>query len=107
MIFVKWNEKNDVTFVHYMPFDEKEGLNKTEEELLEEGVLIESIPNPEQVEGKGSEMKYDPESKSVYYEYFDLPVDREKELEKLVEELRGKQELMQSALDDLIMGGGM
>lgn len=52
MIFIKTNSDNQVTFIHYKPFDEINGLKKTETELSQEGFLVESLPDAEQIEGK-------------------------------------------------------
>ena len=69
--FIK-TENTKVVFTHFMPFDETYGLKKTEEELLQEGYLIDEIPEPEQQEGKIAEAHYTPE-KGYYYEYVDAP----------------------------------
>lgn len=73
MIFIKVDKINKVTFQHFIPFDEINGLHKTEEELLQEGYLVESIPEPEQIEGKIPILKYD--GANLYYEYQDAPID--------------------------------
>lgn len=65
-------EGTKVTFTHYMPFDVKEGLGKTEEELLKEGYILDDIPEPQRIEGKIAEAHYTPE-KGYYYEYIDAP----------------------------------
>lgn len=87
-----------VGFVHNMPFDEVNGLGKTEEELRQIGALVDEIPEPEQIEGKIAVMYYNPQTNSVYYEYIDRPLTPE-------EELRQRIELMQQALDNLLLGG--
>ncbi|PIC05481.1 hypothetical protein CS060_04175 [Anoxybacillus flavithermus] len=87
-----------VGFIHCIPFDEEHGLGKTEEELRQIGALVEDIPEPEQVEGKTPVMYYNPQTNSVYYEYIDRPLTPE-------EELRQRIELMQQALDALLLGG--
>jgi len=35
------SEKAEVTFVHYMPFDEVDGMGKSEEELNQIGIVVE------------------------------------------------------------------
>lgn len=60
MIYIQ--TKNEIiTYTHYMPFDPKFGLGKTQEELLQTGYLVESIPeySGEIPEGKMPELHYD------------------------------------------------
>jgi hypothetical protein len=59
---------------------------------------VDEIPEPQQIEGKIPVMYYNPQTNNVYYEYIDRPLTPE-------EELRQRIELMQQALDDLILGG--
>lgn len=70
MIFLKINnETNLVEFTHFMPFDEKHGLKKTKEELEQEGILVEALPEkPEKIENKGIKLYANP----LRWEYFDL-----------------------------------
>jgi hypothetical protein len=55
-----------------MPFDDINGLGKTEEELLQIGYLVDEVPEPEQIEGKSSMMFYTPE-RGFWFEYIDIP----------------------------------
>lgn len=100
MIYLKLNQ-NDVESVHYMPFDEEYGLGKTKEELESEGVLVSSIPEPENRQGKSAILKYS-KVDGLYYEYVDRPLSPEEELAQLKEQYA----MMQTAIDDLIFGGG-
>lgn len=104
--FIK-TENTKVVFTHFMPFDEKYGMKKTEEELLKEGYLIDEIPEPEQQEGKIAEAHYTPE-KGYYYEYVDIPVQSDptdiETLQKEVEDLKTQLAITQDALDAVIMG---
>jgi hypothetical protein len=90
-----------VTFIHHMPFDEEYGLGKTPEELRQTGVLVDEIPTsptePAPI-GKSYVLKYDDVSKTLNYVLEDRPLTPE-------EELRQRIELMQQALDDLLLGG--
>ena len=65
-------ENEKVRLIHYMPFDVKEGLGKSEEELLKEGYLLDEIPEPKQIEGKVAMPHYTP-GKGFYYEYENDP----------------------------------
>ena len=69
-----------VGFIHHKPFDEKDGLGKTEEELLQIGALVDEIPEPEQKDGKIPVMYYDPENNKIYYEYEDKPLSPEERI---------------------------
>ncbi len=65
MIFLSNFEKVEenklkVRFIHYMPFDPINGLHKTKEELEQEGVLIENIPESKYIENKQAIMYYNP-----------------------------------------------
>lgn len=62
-----------VTFVHNIPFDTKNGLGKTKEELEETGFLLDSIPDAAPQAGQDFIMKFD--GTNVYYEYHDAPID--------------------------------
>lgn len=57
-------EGDVVTYIHYMPFDEKNGLGKTEEELLTTGFLVEDVAEPEFIDGK----------KSIHYVYLSIKI---------------------------------
>ncbi|NMF04302.1 hypothetical protein ACUH7Y_25185 [Clostridium beijerinckii] len=67
MIFIRTNEKNEVTFIRYNfnydlnEFDVNEGyvLDKNEPEIVE-------------VEGKQSILVYDKEHNELYYKYIDI-----------------------------------
>ncbi len=68
---------NEIGMTCYKPFDEKHGLGKTKEELEQTGLVVETLPTPEQIEGKVANLKYNPTTKSLYYEYVDkVPVPK-------------------------------
>lgn len=91
-------ENTRVMFTHFMPFDEKHGMGKTEEELLQEGYLIDEIPEPEQQEGKIAEPHYTPE-KGYYYEYVDAPEPKpETDVAALQEEVKELQATVNALL---------
>lgn len=69
--FIITDKTGKVEFIHYMPFSPKHGLGKTEEELLETGVLLDEIPEPEQIDGKMPVAYYTPE-KGFWYEYVNV-----------------------------------
>lgn len=47
-------------------------MNKTKEQLEQEGILIEGISEPQQIEGKQSIMYYNPVENIIFYEYEDI-----------------------------------
>lgn len=71
MVFIQ-TEENKVEFCHYMPFHQGCGLGKTEEELLQIGYLVDSIPEPKEIEGKFSTLFFTPEQ-GFWFEYADIP----------------------------------
>jgi hypothetical protein len=101
MIYVEVEYDGSIKFVHYKPFDEKDGLGKTEAELKQTGYLVESIPEPEMIEGKVPILKFDKVNEEFYYEYVDRPLTPEEEVRQLKERI----EIMQQALDELLLGG--
>ncbi|APH23809.1 hypothetical protein [Clostridium botulinum] len=92
MIFLgelKKIEENKIKakFIHYMPFDNVYGLHKTKEELEQEGILIENIPEPKYIENKQAIMYWNPADKQIFYEYEDIP-DYEENIPKSKEEIQ-------------------
>ena len=76
MIYIEL-KGNDATFIHYQPFDKTNGMNKTQEELEQSGILVESLPEAELQDGKNAILKYS-ETEGLYYEYVDrLPTPEE------------------------------
>jgi hypothetical protein len=109
MIFVKYDSNNTVTYIHTKPFDQNEGLGKTKQELENEGLLVSSIPNPDLTDNtKMPILKVNPTNNTLYYEYVDRPLTPEEKLQLIEqenEELKVRIDLMQQALDDLLLGG--
>lgn len=100
MIFIKVDENNKVIYKHYRPFDEIYGLQKTKEQLLQEGYLVESIPTFKEVSGKNQVLYYD-KRRGFWCEYIDIPLTPEQEAQQLKERIK----IMQQALDELLLGG--
>ncbi|WP_409174794.1 hypothetical protein [Brevibacillus fortis] len=63
-----------VVFIHSVPFDPINGLQKSEKELLETGTLVEEIPAASSQPGKDALLYIDPTTKKLWYEYVDIPV---------------------------------
>lgn len=101
MIFMKIENGELTGYINYQPFHEKYGLGKTQEELLQSGILVDSVPKPEQIEGKVPVLKYD--GTNLYYEYQDAPIDEMTALKRQVAE----QEQAIMELTALLSGGGV
>jgi len=68
MKFIK-EENGIVSFIHNMPFHEKYGLNKTIEELEQEGILVENVPQePDVEENQLPQLHINTETKEMWYE---------------------------------------
>lgn len=90
--------KYSIGLVHHVPFDEVNGLHKTKEQLEKEGILVDSIPEPQQIEGKSPIMYINPSTKEVFYEYIDIPKTKEELQEERIT-------MLEQAINDLILGG--
>lgn len=101
MIYLKL-ENNEITNIHYMPFDIKHGLNKTEKELLETGILVDELPEALEIENKVSNLRYDAKKKELYYEYTDIP---KTEMEILLDENNQLKESLADLWEVVLMGG--
>ncbi|HGH7177535.1 TPA: hypothetical protein ACJMKJ_005179 [Bacillus wiedmannii] len=101
MIFIKLQADGiNYESINYAPFDAKFGLGKTKEQLQTEGILVETLPEPEMKPGKYAVLKYNPNNKEFYYTYEDIPVSEE---QKELNTMKQQQTLMQSALDEMII----
>lgn len=95
------NTKAIVTTIHYQP-----GL--LPQDVLANGVYVEEIPEPTMQEGKDPVLYYDIVTGDLYYEYVDRPLTPEEKMQLLEQEnqdLKNRVELMQQALDGLLLGG--
>ncbi|HIG0362438.1 TPA: hypothetical protein ACX96Z_004119 [Clostridium sporogenes] len=118
MIFIKSDARGNIIWFNSQPFHPIYGIknedntNKTEEELLKEGILVESIKNPERIEGKYYELKVDVNTKKIYYEYKNIPKTKEEllqeENERITKELLDTQEiLLNKEYENLLNDGGI
>lgn len=64
---------NIVNMIHAMPFDPLVGLGKTEEQLLENGFLVEELPANLVSVGQVAILHINPITLEMYYEYQDEP----------------------------------
>lgn len=92
MIFLEM-ENNELTgFRHFQPFDKNNGLGESEDQLLQRGILVESIPEPEDILGKESVLKFN--GSTLYYEYVDRPLSSDEEISILKEKNQELKDLL-------------
>ncbi|HGM3508450.1 TPA: hypothetical protein ACKOR7_003042 [Clostridioides difficile] len=91
-----------VSLIHYMPFDEKNGLGKTVEELELNGVLVDKITEAEQKEGFLSVMYVNKKTKEITYEYVEIPLTAE---EQILKSLKNLEQDNANINYSLMMGG--
>lgn len=91
-----------VNYIHSMPLDPVYGLGKSEATLMKEGILIESLPVVDLVEGKTPILYVHPYTKKPFYEYEDIVNDNPNQQSEM-NRLKQQQVLMQQALDEIIM----
>ena len=98
MKFITFNENFEIQLIHNMPFDEVNGLGKTEEELLQMGALVDSIPVVEVPNDKNIIYKYNQVDNTVTYELVNRPLTLEEQNAKAIENIRR----VNSSQDELI-----
>ncbi|MGV3267066.1 hypothetical protein [Cytobacillus pseudoceanisediminis] len=96
MIYIQVNDRKEVEFIHHMPFDETHGLGKTQEELKQSGLFVESIPEAMDQAGKYPILKYDPVS-GLYYDYANRALTDSEKIVELEQNLGNV--LLESAAD--------
>ena len=85
--FLQVDDTGRVMLIHNMPFDAVNGMGKTKDELLQMGVLVDEVPEPERIDGK-IPLPYYTAEHGLYYEYEDAPP--EPASTKDIEELRAQ-----------------
>jgi hypothetical protein len=80
MVFIRYNlvseDKGTVTYLHNFPED-------LSQDMLNTGVLVNSIPESQIVEGKIAVLCYSPLSQSIFYDYQDKLLTTEEEVNQL------------------------
>lgn len=80
--------------IHYQP-------ELLTDEQKKGGIVIDAaIPTPDIKPGKAAKLFYDPAAKTLYHQYFDVPLTTEEELAQLKAQLK----ITQDALDALLLG---
>jgi len=100
MKLLRVNEKNRVVSVHYKP-EELSNYNG--------GILVDSIPEPVQIEGKLSVLYCNPETKELWYETEDVPKTEEDILKEKLKTLEDENLVIKQSMAELaeLMLGGM
>ena len=80
-IYIETDENFRVTKIHRMPFDPNNGMGYTREELEKKGFFVEEIPESVHQTGKRSIAMYNPDTKSIYYEYVTTNLSDKERLE--------------------------
>lgn len=82
-IYIETDENFRVTKIHRMPFDPNNGMGYTKEELERKGFFVNEIPNPVNQIGRRAIAMYNPDNKTVYYEYVNTPISDKERVEQL------------------------
>lgn len=101
--YIEIHQDNMVSKIHHMPFHEKHGAGKTEEELLSTGFLVDEIPVAEDREGFISNLHYDPITAQFDFQY--LPHVPELTSEERIEAIEQSQIEQDEAIMILTLGG--
>lgn len=82
-IYIETDNEFRVTKVHRRPFDPNEGMGYTREELEKKGFFVEEIPDAANRVGRRTIMMYNPDTKSIYYEYVGVPLSDKERADQL------------------------
>lgn len=80
MKLIRIDENNKVLGYHNQP-------DMLSEEERANGIMVEAIPEPEQIKGKQGVLMYNPNNNSVYVEYVDRPLTTEEQMQELKDSL--------------------
>lgn len=93
-VYLRIGKNNIIECIHRAPFDPTNGLQMTRDELEKTGVFVDSVPEPEMKEGQRAIAKYNSDTKSVYYEYVNVPLSANERLDQL-----------EAAFNEVLTGG--
>ena len=82
-IYIETDENFRVTKIHRMPFDPVNGMGYSREELEKKGFFVDEIPEPIHQVGMRSIAMYNPDIKSIYYEYVNVSMSDKERVEQL------------------------
>jgi len=78
---------NDVTLIHYDPFNPRHGLGKTLEQLEQTGFCVLNMPEEVPQPGKTSVLKGDKQTKKLWWEYETRPLTADEEIASLKQDI--------------------
>ena len=87
--YIRVNKDNVVEFMNCRPFDPREGMGMSREELLKTGKIVSEIPEPENKLGCQTITKYDSDTNSLYYRYETVPLKDSARIEMLEKAING------------------
>lgn len=93
-IYIEVDTNFRVTKIHRMPFDPNNGMGYTRQELEKKGFFVKEVPNAVNKTGKRAVAMYNPDTKSIYYEYVNVPLSN-----------KDRVDLMENALNAIIKNG--
>lgn len=105
MIFLKYrleNGKHRVYYINYAPLNDGTGRTLEELEKEENSIIVETIPQPEIIEGKEAILYINPETKDMWYEYVDMPISYSPETE--IEKLKAQIIQIQNIINTFVLG---
>ena len=82
-IYIETDENFRVTKIHRMPFDPNNGMGYTREELEKKGFFVEEVPEAVNKTGKRAIAMYNPDTKSIYYEYANIALSDKERADQL------------------------
>lgn len=100
MVYIQTDFNNKVIFIHNYPFDEKYGMNKSEDELLSSGFLVDKLPVKPKKTGFCSILYYTKED-GFYFQYEQLPQKQYDTNEATVNQIQ--DDLVLSLIDNNIL----
>lgn len=104
LIYVSYEMMDGVAVVTTQVTD----INLVSESIRNNFIPVQPIPPAPNQIGKTARLCLDIESRELYYDYVDRPLTPEEKvqlLEQENQELKNRIDLMQQALDDLLLGG--
>lgn len=104
MVCFTYNKNNKlVETIHYMPFDQENGLGMTEEELINNGYILADLPEEPQLEGRYYPvLKYNDELNELYYDAELAPKSQEELFQELIDSVHLLVELQADTIGGAI-----
>jgi hypothetical protein len=99
-VFIQIDSENRIVLEHYA----YDSLTAQQKLSFGTGYFVDSIPEPELIPGKSAVKYYNPNTGLITIQYVDAELTPE---QQEIEDLKNRVTLMQSALDDLILGGAL